>query len=278
MANIGLIQVRGLGDCIIILPIAKFFHAQGHTVHIALDERYCEQFKESAPYCNFVPVPYSIFDAEKGIHNEYWFEYPYQMLKELNCDPIISFPQHESILIDKYPELINHLGNRIAGSFERHAFDTKAFKHLKFDEYKYYVAQLPLRLKWTLSLNRNLEREHALYDKLVDPKKKQIVCHLEGSNFSINSNSIKVSSDNYQIIKISPEHTDNIFDWLTILERADTILLIDSVFFNLVEQLNFTNKKYFIRRSPRESTPVIGNQWEFMEIDIPDENHLFYAK
>lgn len=275
MAKIGLIQVRGLGDCVIILPMAQWLHSQGHEVFIALDSRFCEQFQSAAPYCTFVSVPTEIFNPERGIHNEYWFEYPYKKLETIGCDTIISFPQHESILLDKRPELWESLGHRVSGPYEMPAFESKAFKHLKFDEYKYYVAKMPLKLKWSLKLNRNHARELALYEKLVDSTKKQIVCHLEGSNISVNPNALQFDKDVFQMITITPEHTDNIFDWLLLMEKAHTLVMIDSVFFNLAEQLNFTNQKYFIRRSPRESTPVIGNHWDFLTIDVPDENTLF---
>ena len=275
MSKIGLIQVRGLGDCIIILPIAQWLHSQGHDVYIALDSRYCEQFQYAAPYCTFVPVPFDIFDPTKGIHNEYWYEYPHKLLQERGCDTIISFPQHESILLERHPHLQASLGHRVAGPYERRAYESKAVRHLKFDEYKYFVANMPLRLKWTLALQRNPEREQALYDKLVDPTRKQLVCHLDGSNFSINPETLNVDASVYQVIQITPDQTNNIFDWLLILERADTLLMIDSVFFNIVEQLNLPNRKYFVRRSPRESTPVIGNQWGFVAVDVPDENTLF---
>lgn len=275
MSKIGLIQVRGLGDCIIILPIAQWLHSQGHDVYIALDERYCEQFQYAAPYCTFVPVPFDIFDPKKGIHNEYWYEYPHKLLQELGCQTIISFPQHESIMMERHPHLQASLGHRVSGPYERRAYESKAVKHLKFDEYKYYVANMPLRLKWTLTLQRNPQREQALYDKLVDPTRKQLVCHLDGSNFSINPEALNVDTSVYQVIQITPDQTDNIFDWLRILERADTLLMIDSVFFNIVEQLNLSNRKFFVRRSPRESTPVIGNQWNFVTVDVPDENRLF---
>lgn len=276
MAKIGLIQVRGLGDCVIILPIAHQLQKMGHEVYIALDSRFCEQFQYAAPYCTFVPVPYDIFDVRKGLLNDYWYEHPYRLLQERGCERIISFPQHESILLSRNPQLLSTLGHRVAGEFEKRAFDAQVFKHLKFDEFKYYVAQMPLRLKWTLQLHRDSERERDLYTRLVDPTKKQFVCHLDGSNFSVNPASLRIDTSVYQMIQITPDITSNIFDWLLILESADQLLLIDSVFFNLVEQLNFSRpNKMFIRRSPIESTPVIGNQWAFIDIDVPDQNTLF---
>lgn len=278
MAKLGLIQVRGIGDCINVLPIAEWYHDMGFEVYFAIDDRFAESFQAAAPYCTFIPVPFSAFDPKQGILNEYWYELPHLLLREQGCDPIISFPQHECFILNKptlAPALRERLMTRLTGRFEQKAWVTQAYKHLKTDEFKYCVAEVPLRAKWELSLKRDAAREQALYDKLVDPTKKLIVSHLEGSNFAVDVKSIPYDSETTQLINITPEHTTNIFDWLLLLERAEAVILVDSVFFNLVEQLNFPNKKYFIRRSPRESTPVMGNQWEFIKIDVPDTNSLY---
>jgi len=277
MAKIGFIQVRGIGDCIVALPITKYYHNLGHEVYLALDERFCESFQYAAPWCTFVPVPFSAFKPELGIYNEYWYELPNKLLREQGCTTIISFPQHESIIISRNPEgeVAKNLMHRVKDTYEAAAFNAQVYKHLKFDEFKYCVAQVPFKEKWNLQLTRNYERENALYDKLVDKSKKQIVAHLHGSNIRIEESNIQYDKDKFQLITITPEHTDNVFDWLTIIEKATTLMLIDSVFFNIVEQLNLPNEKYFIRRSPMESTPVLGNEWKWINISVPDQNTLF---
>lgn len=277
MSKIGFIQVRGIGDCIVALPITKYYHNLGHEVYLALDERFCESFQSAAPWCTFVPVPFSAFKPELGIYNEYWYELPNMLLREQGCTTIISFPQHESIIISRNPDsdVAKHLMHRVKDIYEAAAFNAQVYKHLKFDEFKYCVAQVPFKEKWNLQLTRNYERENALYDKLVDKSKKQIVAHLHGSNIRIEENNIQYDKDKFQLIAITPGHTDNIFDWLTIIEKATTLMLIDSVFFNIVEQLNLPNEKYFIRRSPMESTPVLGNEWKWINISVPDQNTLF---
>jgi hypothetical protein len=60
--------------------------------------------------------------------------------------------------------------------------------------------------------------------------------------------------------------TDNIFDWLLILEKANLLILIDSCFANLVEQLNMPNTKIFGFRSEIAFTPVLKNRWRFAAI------------
>lgn len=275
--KLGIIQVRGIGDCIIALPIAEYYSNKGIEVWFAIDNRFKQMFEYAAPYCNFVGVPPEHFIPEYGIMNQYWYEIPYTMLKEKGCDEIISFPQHESIMIHKKPNMehIDILKRRVSHGREKYAFDTEAYKHLKFDEYKYFVANVPFKQKWNLNLNRNKNRELELYNKLVTGDKPHIVAHLEGSNIKVDSSIIQYDKDKFQLINIDNKTTDNIFDWLHIIETAKLLIMIDSVFFNIVEQLNLPNEKIFLRRSPIESTPVIGNEWQWAQIKVPDRNTLF---
>lgn len=60
--------------------------------------------------------------------------------------------------------------------------------------------------------------------------------------------------------------TDSPFDWIYTLEGAARLLLLDSCFCNLVEQLNLPNEKYLVLRSYVEATPVMKNGWQFVAI------------
>ena len=131
---------------------------------------------------------------------------------------------------------------------------------LSFDRYKYAISEVPFREKWNLSIVRDHAREQALYDRLVK-KPRYVICHLESREFRFKFE-MKVSSD-VQVIHIH-EATDCIFDWLTLLERAEMLMMIDSCFANLVEQLNIPTKKLFIHRSPAAFSPVLINDWSFL--------------
>jgi hypothetical protein len=137
------------------------------------------------------------------------------------------------------------------------------FGSLKFDEYKYAISGVPFCEKWNLSLQRNPEREDALFNKIIK-NKKYVVEHLTGSNCKIN-NPIKFDPS-VQIVKITPE-TDNIFDWIKILENAESLVMVDSCFSNLVEQLGITKQKVFILRSDVRFTPVLLSNWNIMGLD-----------
>ena len=69
----------------------------------------------------------------------------------------------------------------------------------------------------------------------------------------------------YQILEIT-EETDNVFDWLMILEHAEIIVCVDSVIANLVDQLglNYNKDCYFIPRSHIHLTPVLNGPWQYI--------------
>ncbi|NBW57620.1 hypothetical protein EBR43_07530, partial [bacterium] len=76
-----------------------------------------------------------------------------------------------------------------------------------------------------------------------------------------------------QIIEIS-DLTDNIFDWITLIEKSACFVGIDSFFVNLVEQLQMKIRKFFIRRSPTNFTPVLKGTWDYLPISLAtDQPH-----
>jgi hypothetical protein len=76
-----------------------------------------------------------------------------------------------------------------------------------------------------------------------------------------------------QRIEITP-HTDNIFDWIKILNGAEAMILIDSVFANLVDQLNLApeSDKYFMRKWNRkvDGNPVFMQEWSYLPVAAPE--------
>lgn len=267
--RLGIIQVRGIGDAIIALPIAEYYYNQGFDVFFALDDRFCDSFQKAAPYCTFVPVPFKEFRNDLGLNNPYWYELPRLLLLDKKCQHIISFPYHESHLLetDKREEVRQSLIHRLQGDFESRVTRLQLFKHLKFDEYKYATAKVPFHNKWKLNIVRDYRRERLLYDKVVlEKNKKLIVTHLEGSDIKYNHTAIGFDSNTHQLVNIDSSKTDNIFDWLTVIENSDKLILLDSVFCNLVEQLNLKNEKHFIRRSSIFMTPVLRNNWDYVQI------------
>ena len=85
--------------------------------------------------------------------------------------------------------------------------------------------------------------------------------HDQGSNFK---GVISVEEEYLALpcIKIT-DVTNNFFDWLSIIEYAEKIYMVDSLFSNIVEQMNIDIKKKFFLRSNCYFTPVLNNKWEY---------------
>jgi hypothetical protein len=230
--KLGLIQSRGIGDIVIALPIAKWYHDRGVEVYWPIDSRFLSSFSSAVDYVRFLPFPFT--PTLDGFLND-----PKRLLKAMHCDRVVP--------------LYSFLSNT---AVDHPAF----FATLKFDEYKYAAAGVPFAEKWNLSIRRNAQREQALYDRLVR-NGEYIVVHRQGSDAQRPA-AIPPRFAGLQVIEID-ERTDCIFDWLLILERARFLLLLDSCFANLVEQLGFPNEKMFILRSQIQFTPVLRSNWQY---------------
>ncbi len=231
--KLGLIQSRGIGDIVIALPIAKWYHDRGVEVYWPIDGRFLPSFSSAVDYVRFLPFPFA--PTLDGFLND-----PKRLLKAMHCDRIVP--------------LYSFLSNT---SVDHPAF----FATLKFDEYKYAAAGVPFAEKWNLSIRRNPQREQALYERLVRQGPTTSWSIGRAPTRSARSR-FRSDSSASQVIEID-ERTDCIFDWLLILERARFLLLLDSCFANLVEQLGFPNEKMFILRSRIQFTPVLRSNWQY---------------
>ena len=230
--TLGLIQSRGIGDIIIALPIAKYYHERGVEVHWPIDEHFLPSFRGAVDYVKFIPFPFQ--STIDGFLNT-----PVTLLKAARCDRMIA--------------LYSFLSNV---PVTNKAF----FASLKFDEYKYAVAGVPFAEKWNLAITRDPAREQALFDAVVKSD-DYVVVHKQGSN-AHREVLVPPRYRKMQCIEID-ERTDCIFDWLLVLERARFLLLIDSCFSNLVDQLGLKVAKQFMLRSDIRFTPVLREDWSY---------------
>jgi len=237
--KIGLIQTRGIGDVIIALPIARHLVDRGHTIVWPVHARYLGPFQEAAPYVEFLPLA--------GETGEWMFPRPLAMLRERGCERIIPLASH----VGGYPELVARP-------------DLAAI--LKFDQYKYAVAGVPFREKWNLQIVRDRAREEALFARVVH-EKDFVVCHLAGSDFRA-SLDVQAMAGGREVIEIA-DLTDNFFDWLLVIERASSRIMIDSCFSNLTDQLGIPGHKVFLVRSAWQFTPVLLGDWVYLSQSLP---------
>jgi len=230
MRKLGLIQSRGLGDIIIALPIAKYYHDRGWTVLWPIDERFLPSFAAAADYVEFIPFTFTA-NVEGFLMN------PMRLLKGRGCEKIIP--------------LYSYLTNTSVA-------DATLAASLKFDEYKYAIAGVPFAEKWNLQIRRDPAREQQLFDRVVRAQ-KYVVRQLEGSNCRLAADDTALGECE-QVIDIEPL-TDNIFDWILVLERSALLVLIDSCYANLVDQLGLRVRKTFVLRSDVRFTPVLRGEW-----------------
>jgi len=246
--KLGIIQSRGLGDLVIALPIAHHYHKDNYEIYWPICEPFWPSMKAAAPWVNWIPIPVDPQGAFFAIE-------PVKRLRNFGVteDNILWLYQY----LNSNPEKTN----------------PDWFAMMKFDQYKYAAANVPFKNKWLLNecITRNSVREQALFDKLVtNPRYWVIQQKASDVNYDIDTSAI---DPNCQIIEIT-EITDNIWDWLLILERCEGMILIDSVFANIVDQLDLNPDadRYFMRKWNRnvDGNPVFMNEWTYLHVDTPE--------
>jgi hypothetical protein len=235
--KMGIIQSRGLGDIIIALPIAHYYYTkENYQIYWPVLEEFLPSLQTSIPWIKWIPL---IPDPQ----GQYFYNTPLERLKNFGCTFIL--PLYQALTGHKFHE-------------------ETCFQHTKFDQHKYITAQVPFLEKWNLTpcITRDLEKEQLLYSKLVTNPNYCII-HLEGSDSQADFDKSIIPTD-WQLIYITKSYTDNIFDWLTLLEKAQALILVDSAFANLADQLSINKDLYFIPRSHNGLTPVLGNHWTWI--------------
>jgi hypothetical protein len=244
----GIIQSRGLGDIVIALPIAKYYADQGDEIVWPICEEFVPSFQNSVPWITWVGLK----TDDRGA---FFIDAPARVFKYHDVD------------LNEALYLYHYLNT------QPHMTDPELFNILKFDQYKYQVAGVPFRLKWTLKacITRDLTRELELRNRLeIKNGERYAVVHLEGSTARADVD-LSWIDPAVRIIAIdATTMTDCIWDWLTVIEGAEVVVCIDSVFANLIDQLEIQGPDlYWIRRSPWDLTPVMGMGWTVVPSGVP---------
>lgn len=244
--KIGFIQSRGLGDLIIALPIARAYTQRGYEVYWPVCEPFYQQMMRVAPWVRWLSVP---VDPQ----GQFYYENPARQLRALGVTEELWLYQY----LSSHPENTNK----------------SYFAQFKFDQYKYAQAGVPFGRKWTLSecIERDSDREQKLYDQLVQ-KPRYMLYQNHASDLSYDID-LSIIDPEVQCIEIT-EVTDSVFDWIKLIEGAETVILIDSVFANLIDQLNLTEGKdcYYMRKWNRrvDGNPVFLGDWNYVDIEDPE--------
>lgn len=246
--KIGVIQSRGAGDIVIALPIMWEYHNNGHEIYWPVCEQFIPSFKDTAPWINWIPVPLDNIGY-------FFLQTPLELLAKqgiTNWDDILYLYQYLSSVPEKT--------------------DPDLFAMMKFDQYKYAITGIPFKKKWELDkcITRNIDREQTLYKSVVK-QSRYMVYQQRASDVSYDYDLSEIDPA-IQRIEIT-ELTDNIFDWISIIDGAEILILIDSVFANLVDQLNLapTAGKYFKRKWDRkvDGNPVLLQDWSYLPTEMP---------
>jgi ADP-heptose:LPS heptosyltransferase len=212
--KLGIILPGKIGDIIICLPIAKHYYDHGYDIYWPIYNELINNFNDYINYVKFIPT----YSPDRITES-------FNLIKQHNCEVLdLSFTS--------------------PGSW--HNENTKHYlsqKERSFDEFRYFLANVDFQKKWTLSIERKFEREEALYYNLV--KKSRFCLIQKHSSDSKIEKDIDVSNYEGQIIEINP-YSQSVFDWIGIIEKAERILLIESCFTNLIEQLKIKNNKQIL--------------------------------
>lgn len=233
--TIAIIQPGRIGDIIICLPIAKYFHDYGYEVHWPV----CAQYISLFNYINYA----NPYDIGKDISRAY----------------------KNSLAV--LPLGINKIDLAIGlGSpYNKNWVDESK---LSFDKWKYKQASVPFSEKCNLKLYRKYDKESELANKLgIKFDEDYCVVHSEGDNFECDIKTLKGKK-----IDLRPIAGFSLFDWIGILESAKAVYCIDSCVANLIEGLKLPCSKYFRPRYEQYDkknmllrTPSLDESWNIMK-------------
>ncbi len=245
----GIVQSRGLGDIIIALPIARFYHEQGEEIVWPICREFLDSVQDYAPWVKWIPI-------DTDPQGRFFLHTPLQALQAEGCDLTEMLYLYQ--YLNSNPELT----------------DPELFNILKFDQYKYQVAGVPFTHKWRLRdcIERNPIREDQLRSVVLPVDgQRYCVAHLKGSSAQVDQNIARNFIDPaVRIINVDDYSYTSVFDWIPIIEGAESLVCLDSVFANMTDQWDIQGpERYWIRRSPWDLTPVLGGHWIVVPTNLP---------
>lgn len=240
----GILLPGKIGDIIICLPIAKFYSDSGYDVKWFTWPHITKHFiKGNVDYVEFVDINF-----------------------DNNCTK-----QAEVICLENNWELLDLSFTGVGSWGSELSTRYRQQKTVSFDEFRYNIADVDFNEKWNLNINRVQSREQELYSRVVS-NKKYLLSEIFASDTKVNVN-VDLSEYHGDHIKIQPL-TSCIFDWLSIIEHADVLMLIESCVSNLVDQLSIHNRQQILLTKKEyygddklldgrpKGLPVLRNDWD----------------
>lgn len=129
-----------------------------------------------------------------------------------------------------------------------------------FDESFYIQNNIPFENKWThFKVQRDLDSEQKLFNKFNVKPKEYIFIH-DDERYRVDLN--RVENNHLPIVKCEKGHTENLFDYLMLVENALACHTIESSLQFIIDSLNLNPENYVHRYArPVEpwSTPIYKN-------------------
>jgi hypothetical protein len=141
----------------------------------------------------------------------------------------------------------------------------QAPENYSWDEYFYIQKNISFINRWEMfKIDRDFYKEDELLNKLNPENSKFALIHNAGSDGNDRIDYSKIDPT-LKIIKVSPEHTDNIFSYLGLVYRAEEIHCVESCFNVLVDSLDVNTKLFYHknhnRRSVEKNQHKLKKQW-----------------
>jgi hypothetical protein len=152
------------------------------------------------------------------------------------------------------------------------------FQHVAFDRYKYIAAGLPFTDKLRLSecITRDAHAEQMFQRMVGSDHPPYVVTHLSSSEQTVRFDP-KLIPEGWMTIPITQE--GSVFEWLTVIARAEAIIFTDSVFANMIDGLDLEGpERYFIPQHHIQLTPTLLGDWTWLpNPDLNPQASIFKA-
>lgn len=206
-------QPRFLGDIIFVMAIAQKYAEEGYPVEFPVDDQYLNYggIQKNFDLINLIPL--SNLKKYSAFHNSKIIE---------------DFDRHYLRLTDS-------------------TFYSVANRHMR---YKYESLNLPYKMWRSIKINRDFVTESKLITLLeIKEEEKFNLINNFYSNKKIMNMKIKVNN-NYKNVYMSKIDGFNIFDWMGVIERAESIHTVHTSLQYIIDIMpNITNQLHIYLRT-----------------------------
>lgn len=264
-----ILQPGKMGDIVITTPIAQYYADQGYDIYWPVFDNYIGYF-DQFPDINTFSLsssmnPYVYYTNKRIDANDpsvfinagvdffqklsQWFAQQHDQDQYEILDFCFTFPGH-----------FNNVNNQMTTIF--------AERNRNWIDLKYFLANVPLQERWNYKWTRNLDKEKKLYQFITSYAKEKY----GSEEYSIvhqyqNGKPLPVL-DVINPINFSYIKGYEIYDWTLVLEKAQSIVCVDSCLANYVEvipELKSVKKHYLGSEEPHfhpYMRNILLNNWE----------------